>query len=139
MKSLNERQQERALRKAAGLKGEDISPVLETKELLDAKEAVVKARTEQEAEVFVQPQYAIGGIKQVEPVIKPDMTIKDEDGKVLVDGDPASKKESSEKSVKVSAATKKEADKLAEAAAKQQGWTANVGGAAGNGGGVTKA
>lgn len=142
MLSLPERQAQRALRKIAGAKGEDISHLLETSELKDAKETVVKERLAASDDTFVPPQFAISPIKnpEVAGAFPKTVTVADIDGTITtVDGDPANKKESSEKVNKASSATKSEADRIAKAANQQMGWTANTAVAnteakAGNGG-----
>jgi hypothetical protein len=138
MKSLQERQQERALRMQSASKGEDISHMLETQELIDAKNAAVEANSDANVQTFVQPQFAIGPVKGAEqPGGQVDKRILDDEGNVIVDGDPASKDKSSEKVVKASAATVKAADKVATAAASVGSWTANPQ-ATGNGGKAEK-
>lgn len=127
MKSLQERQKERALRAAAAAKGEDISSMLETQELIDAKQAQIDANNAVQLDTFVQPQFAVGPVRQSDPVgAGVDKRILGADGEILVDGDPASKDKPSEAKAKVSAATVKQAEKTARAAESVGTWTANT-------------
>jgi len=140
MKSLQERQQERALRMTAAMKGEDIAAQLETQELIDAKNASIEALKADRSSEFVQPQFAVGPVRETAAPegVGVDKRIMDEEGNVVVDGDPANKEKPSEKAAKVSAATTKAASSVAKAAASVGTWTANIGGSAGNGGGDKK-
>lgn len=137
MKSLPERQKERALRMLAAQKGEDMSQVLNDKALLEAKAAAQARLEDAEPATFVPPQFAVGPVKAKDLNIPAGKTVTDKDGNE-VDGDPAGKKPS-ESTAKISAKTMSDADKVGKAAENNAsvGWSANAA-AAGAGGGAKK-